>query len=330
MSTIKAEPARDVSSAARPQRFDWVRFAEAYALLAGIVVLGAIFGVLRPATFLSWANITTILGSQAVLVVLTLALIIPLTAGDYDLSVASVLTVSGMIVAVLNAQHDWPLGGAMLVALAAGIVTGLVNAGFILYFRIPSLIVTLGSGTFINGVVLWMSGSMTVSGVSPELTEWVVIRRLFGIPLAFYYALALCVLLWYFFEYTTAGQRLLFVGRGREVARLSGVRVDRTRLLSLVAFGPVERGCRHPLRRHDRRCRSAVRPYLPVAGICRRLSGSNQYFARALQSMGLVRRCLFPCHRHHRPDDSRHRDLRAEPILWRWSGTVSGALAART
>src|SRR5579862_7496590 len=72
---------------ARARRFDWVRFAEAYALLAGIVILGAVFGILRPESFLSWANITTILGSQAVLVVLTLALIIPLTAGDYDLSV---------------------------------------------------------------------------------------------------------------------------------------------------------------------------------------------------------------------------------------------------
>lgn len=240
MSTIDridAEKLSDSARAARRRRFYWVRFGEAYALLGGIVVLGAIFGVLRPTTFLSWANITTILGSQAVLVVLTLALIIPLTAGDYDLSVASVLTLSGMIFAVLNAQHAWPLGAAMAVALAAGLVTGLVNAGFILYFRIPSLIVTLGSGTFISGVVLWMSGSMTVSGVSSELTEWVVIQRLFGIPLAFYYALALCVLLWYFFEYTTAGQRLLFVGRGREVARLSGVRVDRVRLLSLVASG---------------------------------------------------------------------------------------------
>ena len=46
----------------------------------------AIFGVLRPDTFLTWPNFATILGSQAVLVVATLGLIIPLTAGDYDLS----------------------------------------------------------------------------------------------------------------------------------------------------------------------------------------------------------------------------------------------------
>lgn len=234
---LDATPAEAGDTTAPRRKFDWVRFAEAYALVAGIVVLGAIFGALRPESFLSWANITTILGSQAVLVVLTLALIIPLTAGDYDLSVASVLTLSGMLLAVLNAQQGWPLWAAMAVALAAGVATGIVNAAFILYFRIPSLIVTLGTGTFINGIVLWVSGSMTVSGVSYGLVNWVVVYRLFGIPLAFYYALALCFVLWYFFEYTTAGRRLLFVGRGREVARLSGIQVDRVRLYSLIASG---------------------------------------------------------------------------------------------
>jgi len=49
------------------------------------------------------------------------------------------------------------------------------------------------------------------------------------VPLSFYYALALCVLIWYVFSYTVLGRRLLFVGRGREIARLSGIRVDRLR-----------------------------------------------------------------------------------------------------
>jgi ribose transport system permease protein len=229
-------PAGD-SRPAWARGLEWVRFAEAYALLTGIVVLGAIFGFLRPESFLSWANVTTILGSQAVLVVLTLALIIPLTAGDYDLSVASVLTLSGMLLAVLNAQQGWPLWAAMTVALASGVITGIVNAAFILFFRIPSLIVTLGTSSFINGVVLWVSGSMTVSGVSEDLVDWVVVRRLFGIPLEFYYSIVLCFALWYFFEYTTPGRRLLFVGRGREVARLSGIRVDRARFYSLIFSG---------------------------------------------------------------------------------------------
>jgi len=215
--------------------WNWLRFAEAYALVGALLVLVAVFGVLRPEAFLSWANISTILGSQAVLVVLTLALIIPLNAGDFDLSVASVLTLSAMIIAVLNAQRGWPVGIAMLVSLAVAVVIGIVNAGFILYFRIPSLIVTLGTGTFINGVVLWISRDQTISGISNTLVDYVVVTRIFGIPLAFYYAISLCVVLWYFFEYTTPGRRVLFVGRGREVARLSGIRVDRVRLFCLLA-----------------------------------------------------------------------------------------------
>jgi len=225
------------ADAARRSKSGWMRFAEAYALVAGILVLGAIFGFLRPESFLSWGNITTILGSQAVLVVLTLALIIPLTAGDLDLSVASILTLSAMLLAVLNGLYQWPLWAAVVVALLSGVATGLVNAGFILYFRIPSLIVTLGTGTFVNGIVLWVSGSMTVSGISPALVDWVVVRRLFGVPLAFFYAVIFCAALWYFLEYTTPGRRLLFVGRGREVARLSGIRVNTVRCWSLVASG---------------------------------------------------------------------------------------------
>ncbi len=216
---------------------NWPRFVESIALIIGIFVLVAIFGALRPQSFLSWANITTMLGSQAVLVILTLALIIPLTAGDFDLSIASNLTLSAMILAILNAQMDWPLLAAISVSLFVGIIVGIVNATFILYFRIHSLIVTLGVGTFITGIVLGISGSQTISGLSPELVQFVIVKRIFGISLAFYYAFLLCAALWYFFDYTTTGRRILFVGRGREVARLSGVRVDRIRFWCLVASG---------------------------------------------------------------------------------------------
>lgn len=210
---------------------------ESVALIIGIAVLIGIFGFLRPEAFLSWTNISTMLGSQAVLVILTLALIIPLTAGDLDLSVAATLTLSAMVVAVLNVQMELPLALTAPLALAVGVAIGCVNAAFIIYFRIPSLIVTLGTGTFVQGLVLWISGSMTISGVSPTLVQYVIVERLFGVPLAFYYALVLCAVVWYVFDYTSLGRRLLFVGRGREVARLSGIRVDRVRFGSMVASG---------------------------------------------------------------------------------------------
>jgi ribose transport system permease protein len=207
---------------------------ERFGLLIAWAALIVVFGTVRPEAFLSWANFATILGSQAVLVVATLGLIIPLTAGDFDLSVASVLTLASMMLAVLNVNLGIPIELAMLAALGMGLVTALVNGFFIIVFRIHSLIVTLGVGTFLHGITLWISDSMTISGIDFRLVNAVIVSRFLGVPLAFYYALLLCVVIWYVFSYTAIGRRLLFVGRGREVARLSGIRVDRVRWSCLV------------------------------------------------------------------------------------------------
>jgi ribose transport system permease protein len=65
----------------------------------------------------------------------------------------------------------------------------------------------------------------------------VIVHRFLGVPLGFYYALILCAAIWYVLSYATVGRRLLFVGRGREVARLSGIAIDRVRLGGFVASG---------------------------------------------------------------------------------------------
>ncbi|WP_320199611.1 ABC transporter permease [Agrobacterium sp. rho-13.3] len=220
-------------------RFTLKTEGERFALVGAWLLLIVIFGALMPDSFLSWRSFSTMFGSQAILVVLTLAIIIPLTSGDFDLSGASTLTMSCMLIAVLNVKLGWPIVPVILIALVSGIIIGAVNAFFVLYFRIHSLIVTLGVGTFVNGLILWVSNSQTISGVSMGLVEWVIINRLFGIPLAFFYALILAAILWYALEFTIAGRKLLFVGRGREVSRLNGINVDRVRATSFVLSGLI-------------------------------------------------------------------------------------------
>ncbi|MDR3495988.1 MAG: ABC transporter permease [Ancalomicrobiaceae bacterium] len=215
----------------------WVDRSERIGLIVAWLVVIAAFGIARPGPFLSWANFSTIFGSQAVLVVLTLGLIIPLTSGDFDLSIAGNLTLSAMTIAVLNVYLKLPISFAILAALGVGCLIGAINAVVVLFFRINSLIVTLGMGTFIHGVTLWISNSNTISGVDFALPTAVIVTRLFGIPLAFYYALLVAALIWYVFTFTSAGQQLLFVGRGREVARLSGIRVDRVRAATFLVSG---------------------------------------------------------------------------------------------
>ena len=215
----------------------FVEWFERLALVLVWALTIALFGLLRPESFLTWSNFATILGSQSVIVVTALGLIIPLTAGDYDLSIASGLTFAGTLLAVLNVNYGAPIALAMLAALLGGVVIGLVNGFFVLYFRMNSLIVTMGVGTFVHGVTLWLGDQQTISGVSEVLVDAVIVWRFLGVPLGFYYALILCVVIWYVFSYTAIGRRLLFVGRGREVARLSGIAVDRIRLGGFVCAG---------------------------------------------------------------------------------------------
>ena len=215
--------------------------AQRYALPLVWVLVCLFFSVLpsTSSTFPTTGNFSTIFGSQAIIVVLTLGLIIPLTTGDYDLSVAYNLSLSAMVLAVLNANHHWPIGWAVLAALAASVAVGIVNGGFVIIFGIDPFIVTLGTGTFVYGVVLWMSASNTISGVSPALVNLVIVDRFLGVPLDFYYGLALCAIIWYVFEFTPLGRKLLIVGRGRNVAWLSGLRVSRIRWGALIASGLV-------------------------------------------------------------------------------------------
>lgn len=212
---------------------------ERFALIIAwaIVIVG--FGIALPESFLTWTNFAVMFASQAPAALLALALIVPLTAGDYDLSAGAAVTLSAMIIGVLNVNLGWPIGPVLLIALASGAVVGATNAFFIVYFRIPSLVVTLASASVITGGVQWMSNSSTIGGIAESFVNAVSGGRLFGIAYSFYYVLLIGIVIWYVFEYTPLGRRLLFVGRGREVARLVGISVGGVRTGCLVVSGLI-------------------------------------------------------------------------------------------
>lgn len=210
---------------------------ERFSLILAWIALVVVFGILRPDTFLTIGNFGTIFGSDAVLVVLTLGLLLPLRAGDYDLSVAGTLTLSAMMVGILNGEHHINIWLVGLAALAMGLAIGAFNGVFVLIFGINPFIVTLGMGTLLAGIVLLISNDQTFAGISPGLVNLVVGDRFLDIPLEFYYGLILCIVVWYLFDLTSFGRKLLFVGTGRNVARLSGIAVGRARLTALMGAG---------------------------------------------------------------------------------------------
>ena len=148
---------------------NFTRLFERVALLVVWVLLIALFSVIMPKSFLNWGNFSIMFASYAPAALLALAIIVPLTAGDYDLSVGATLTLSASMIGVLNVWQHLPIGLVLVIVLLVGVVVGLVNALFIIYFRVPSLVVTLGTTSVMSGLVQWMTNSSTIGGIDNAL-----------------------------------------------------------------------------------------------------------------------------------------------------------------
>ncbi|MGV1793347.1 ABC transporter permease [Rhizobium lusitanum] len=213
-------------------RLDPGEVASRYGLLIAWLALVLIFSIASPEIFLSKANFANIFGSQAILVVMTMGMIVPLIVGEFDLSMTGLMSCCLMIIGVLNVQYGWPIGWVIPLVVLLGLAVGLINAFIAVRIGVDSLVVTLGMGTLLTGASYGISG-LSIIGISPVLTE-LARTKVFGIQMAFYYGLLLTIVWWYIQRFTPLGRNMLFTGASREVARLSGIDVDRLRAGSLV------------------------------------------------------------------------------------------------
>ena len=206
-----------------------------YAILIVFAAMILSFGLAIPSTFLSIGNLSNILGSQAVLFILVMAVLLPTIMGDFvDLSLGSSLGLSAMTLAVLNVNHHAPVLLACLAGIGAALVVGLVNVFFVVFFDNDPFIVTLGTMTIVQGIIYVISGDNSVGIVSTGLSNWVFTNEFLSIPLEFYYGLAIFLVVWYVLSFTPVGQKALVIGQSREVARLTGIRVDRQRSWAFI------------------------------------------------------------------------------------------------
>jgi ribose transport system permease protein len=237
LTHVQDGPVSSVLPLGARRRARIIDFFGRFGLVIAWAIVIAIFGVFSPHSFLTWANFTSMFGSQAVLVVVTCGLLLPLRAGDYDLSLAGTMALSSMTLAALNADMGVNVWWCVAIVVAIGLTAGLVNGIISTSLAIDPFIVTLGVGTVCYGFAYWVSGSQTISGVSTSLVGAVVGTRIFKIPIEFYYGVALVLAQLYLFEFTSIGRRLLFVGKGRDVARLSGIPTNRIRIGAFTVAG---------------------------------------------------------------------------------------------
>jgi ribose transport system permease protein len=208
---------------------------ERYGVIVAWLAVIAFFCVLRPHTFASTSTIRLVLSTQTVILLASLALMLTLAVGELDLSIGSVVGFGGTLMAVLNGVHDLPVAVSLLLTVATCLLFGAANAAMVVWVGVPSIIVTLGSGTLLAGITLAIADSKVVTGIAPSVISFMAKPRLFSIPAPFYCAVLLTVAAWFVLQHTPLGRRMVFIAENREVARLAGLQVNRIRAGALVA-----------------------------------------------------------------------------------------------
>lgn len=199
------------------------------------IAIMVIFAVWAPETFPTWSTAQTILNQNATAGLVALALVVPLSARVFDLSVGSALGLCNVTVAWLLVEKGTSIAVAVVATLAVGVLIGLVNAIVVVRFRIDSFIGTLATGSLMTAVITLLTSDQAITG--PELSGSfgkMATTALNGIAVPTFVALAVAVILWYLMTSTVTGRRIYATGYNENAARLVGIRTSRLRFLSLV------------------------------------------------------------------------------------------------
>ncbi|WP_306207101.1 ABC transporter permease [Actinoplanes sp. RD1] len=210
-----------------------------FAALAFWLVLAVLYAALVPQTFLTAGTFQTIFGSQQALVFLTAALLCTIIVGEFvDMSVASNFGFAAVLVAVLHVDLHWNVWLAALAAIAVATLVGLVNGWLTVRLGVNTIVVTLGMGTFLLGLGLWITNLTPISGLPPEFAN-IALSTIAGLPVSFYEGLLLMLGFAYVLTFTPLGRTMRFVGANREVSRLAGIRVHRIRIGAFTVAGLI-------------------------------------------------------------------------------------------
>lgn len=205
-----------------------------FGLPFAAVLMTVIFVVSEP-TFASYGNFKSIVVTQVTTLLLATAICLPLRCGDFDLSVASTLVVSGAIVVRLYAA-GWPLWACVVVTLVAGGLFGVINAIAVVSLGLNSFIVTLATMTILEGLGVALARSQILVGV-PHALGTFTNKTLGPFPLDVYYAWILVVVVGFVFEWTPYGRYMLVVGMDRVAALRLGLPTHAVRYSAYVLAG---------------------------------------------------------------------------------------------
>jgi ribose transport system permease protein len=225
--------------AAAPYRRGAGRWLTRYAVVFITIALGLVFAATNPSTFPTVANFQVVAGANSVTLLLALASLPPLIGGDFDLSVGYILELASVLVAVLVGRDHLNAAFVIAATILIGALIGLVNGILITRVGISSFIATIGIGSVLAGISIYLTGGTVLIQGIPRGLQTFAQSNTAGIPNVVWLAAVITLIFWITFEQTPYGRKLLAIGLSRRSADLLGMRVNALRTSSFVISGTL-------------------------------------------------------------------------------------------
>ncbi|MGB0098642.1 MAG: ABC transporter permease [Nocardioides sp.] len=177
----------------------------------------------------------------APILLIALPMTMVIITGEIDLSVASVVGLSSVLVGVLHQDVGLSIPVAGLVAILVGALCGAFNGFLVAYVGLPSLAVTIGTLALYRGIAVGLLGTKGVTDFPDRWTDLAKERIVEGssYPMVLVPFLVLAVLFAWMLHFSSFGRGVYEIGLNPEAAHFSGVNVERTKLLLFVMAGAV-------------------------------------------------------------------------------------------
>jgi ribose transport system permease protein len=205
----------------------------------GLLLTFVVFSVLRPETFPTSDNLLLIAGSVASLGLLALGVTAVLAAGEFDLSVGFISSLSVVVAAgfVANQGLSWPV--SFLLTVLVGVGAGLCNGFLVGYLGLSAFVATLATGSLFAGATQWYSNGERIFEGIPESFTTIGTGRVLGVPGPVIVLAASVILLWLLLEKLPTGRHMYARGANRRAAVLAGLSVQRSALAAFASAGAL-------------------------------------------------------------------------------------------
>lgn len=203
-------------------------------MLLGVFVVLVAFMAFSSEFFFTPLNLKNILISVSVTGILAVPMTLLLVAGDLDISVASVAAFSGMLLVKVSDGGDGSLLTGVIVALAAGLLAGVINGALVAGLGLNSIITTLGTLAVFRGATRLVSNGQSVI---LHGFKWLGSGSVLGVPVQILLVTTITVVAGLMLHYTVHGRRIYATGSNRGAARLAGIRVGRVTFALFVLSG---------------------------------------------------------------------------------------------